>query len=86
MGNIVVRSARVPPSADVRVEQAFLVMENDEADNNHWYTIVAMPSRARRWPKQVDNFSPEVKNECKWVACSSGWEKKIMSLFYCLTA
>ncbi len=33
------------------------------------------------WPRRVDNFSPEVKNECKQVARSSGREKKIMNLF-----
>jgi hypothetical protein len=31
-------------------------------------------------PKLVDNSSPEVKNEWKRVTCSSGREKKIMSL------
>ena len=40
-----------------------------------------LPVTPALWPRQVDNFFPEVKNKCKQVACSSGQEKKIMSLF-----
>ena len=53
MGNIAMWLARVPLSADARVEHAFLVMENDEADNDHRDTIVAMPSRAWLTPLSI---------------------------------
>ena len=30
---------------------------------------------------RVDNFSPEVKNKCNQVTCSSGWRRKLLAYF-----